>query len=98
MIHNITLDQYIEIKEDIEVGFCVFLLDNEMPDIDSERSWITASFIDFYLIRMTDSDFKSMDIGVHPKTFAIKDGKEVKEINGFPPEEVIRSVYESIEY
>jgi len=96
MIHNINLDQYIEIKEDIDIGFGIFLLDNELPDLNSEKNWIATSPIDFYLVRMDKSEFKSMDIGVHPKTFIIKNGKEIKELNGFPPEETIGEIYELI--
>lgn len=92
MIHNITLDQYLEIKEDISVGLCVFLLNGEISNIDSDRSWVTASKHDFYLVRMSEEEFKSMDICVHPKTFIIKNGKEIKEINGFPPEDVIKGL------
>lgn len=94
MVHNISLDQYIEIKEDIDIGFCIFLLNDELQELNNERNWIFTSPIDFYLVRMCISDFKAMDIGVHPKTFIIKDGKEIKELNGFPPEEAIGEIYQ----
>lgn len=96
MIHNINLDQYLEIKEDIDLGFGVFLLNDELKELNNDSNWIATSPIDFYLVRMNSSDFKSMDIGVHPKTFIIKNGREIKELNGFPPEETIGEIYELI--
>lgn len=96
MVHEINIDQYTEIKEDIDLGFAVFLLNDEQKDLNNESNWINSSPIDFYLIRMSKEEFKFMDIGVHPKTFIIKNGKEIKELNGFPSEEAIGEIYELI--
>ncbi len=96
MIHSVNLDQYTEIKEDIDVGFAVFLLNDEMKDLNNENNWLSSSPTEFYLVRMSEEEFKMMDIGVHPKTFIIKNGKEIKELNGFPSEEAIGEIYEYV--
>ncbi len=94
MLVELNLEQYLETKEDIEFGFVVFLLDEEIRLI-GDSSWLRTTMSEAYAVKMTKEDFKSMDIGVHPKTFLVKDGKEIFEINGIPSEDALGELYES---
>lgn len=94
MFTEINLEQYLETKEDIAVGIAVFLLDEEVRLI-GDSSWLRTTMLEVYAVKMTKDDFKSMDIGVQPKTFIIKDGKEIFEINGIPSEDALGELYES---
>jgi hypothetical protein len=94
MLTEITLEQYLEIKEDIELAIVVFLLGEEIRLI-GDSSWLKQTMLEAYAVRLDEEDFKSMDIGVHPKTFLIKDGKEIFEINGIPTEDALGELYES---
>lgn len=93
MISEITLDQYLEIKEDIDVGFAIFLTDDEYTDICAEHNWYFSSNMEFYVIRMSVEEFLQMDFNTHPKTLVIKNGKEIKNINGLPTEEAFEEIY-----
>lgn len=86
MISVINLDQFIEVKEDIEKGLAIFLLDDEMNHVGHEQSWLANVKLEVYLVRMEKDDFQVMDIATHPHTFIIKDGKEIKTMNGIPSE------------
>ncbi len=94
-MNQIGLDQYLEIKEDIEVGVVVFFLEEKYNHLISESHWLNFTSLEVYAVKMSAEDFKSMDIGVHPKTFIIKDGKEIFEINGIPSEDAIGELYGS---
>jgi len=94
-VNKIVLDQYLEIKEDIDLGVVVFFLDEKYNHLISDSHWLHFTKLEVYAVKMTVEDFKSMDIGVHPKTFIIKDGKEIFEINGIPSEEALGELYES---
>ena len=95
MLTEINLEQYLEIKEDIDVGIVVFLLGEELSHLIGDSSWLKQTMLDVYAIKMDEEDFKSMDIGVYPKTFILKDGKEIFEINGIPSEDALGDLYES---
>lgn len=95
MIDEINLEQYLEIKEDIEIGIVVFLLEDDQQHLIGDSSWLHQTVIDTYVVRMTAEEFKTMDIGVYPKTFVIKDGKETFEINGIPSDDALGDLYES---
>jgi hypothetical protein len=94
MLTEINLEQYLETKEDIAIGIVVFLLGEEIRLI-GDSSWLRQTMLEVYAVKMDENDFKSMDIGVHPKTFIIKDGKEIFEINGIPSEDALGELYES---
>ena len=94
-MNEIGLDQYLEIKEDIDLGIVVFLLGDKYNHILSDSHWLRFTSLEVYVVKMSVEDFKSMDIGVHPKTFLIKDGKEIFEINGIPSEDALGELYES---
>jgi len=94
-VEEINLDQFLEIKEDIDLGVVVFFLGDKYSHLISESHWLNFTNMDAYIVKMTVEDFKAMDIGVHPKTFLIKDGKETFEINGIPTEDALGELYES---
>lgn len=94
-MQEINLDQYLEIKEDIKVGLVVFLLNDELSHMVGTSSWLNHTMLDVNVVRMSKEEFKIMDIGVYPKTFLIKDGQEVLEINGIPSEDALGELYES---
>jgi hypothetical protein len=95
MLNEIGLDQYLEIKEDIELGVVVFFLGGKFNHLISDSHWLCCSSLEVYIVKMTVEDFKSMDIGVHPKTFIIKEGREIFEINGIPSEDALGELYGS---
>lgn len=94
MLTEINLEQYLETKEDIALAIVVFLLGGEIHLI-GDSSWLRQTMLEVYAVQLNEDDFKSMDIGVHPKTFIIKDGKEIFEINGIPTEDALGELYES---
>lgn len=96
MINELTLDQYIEIKEDIEFGFIIFLTKDEYKDICAEHNWYFSSRMEFYVIRLSIEEFIQMDFNTHPKTLIVKHGNELKNINGLPSEEAFEEIYVAI--
>ena len=84
MLRVIDLDQYLLLKEKDIVQVFIFLLEEEYSHLNDN----TSLFYDFsypvYLVRMTEDEFHSMDISVHPKIFCTKKGKEFFELNGIP--------------
>lgn len=97
MLTRIDLDQYLEVKEDIDRGAVVFLKQKDLLNISGEASSLSIYPVPVYLVEMTDEDFRSMDIGVHPKTFLILKGKEVKEYNGIPGENLLEEDLDELE-
>lgn len=97
MLTKIDLDQYLEIKEDIDKGAVVFLKEKDITNISGESSSLSIYPVPVYLVQMSDDDFSSMDIGVHPKTFLILNGKEVREYNGIPGENLLEEDLDELE-
>lgn len=97
MLNNITLDQYLEIKEDIAKGIAIFNLEGSDLNLLTETSFYAVTPMEVYVIQMDKADFSMMDIGVYPKTFLIHKGKEVREFNGIPNEDVIGDIYGQFE-
>lgn len=89
MVHVVNLDQYIEVKEDIDRGMAVFLFEEEMARLGDEHSWLGHLKAEVYLVKMDQEDFRAMDLATHPHTILIRDGEEVKTINGIPTEDYL---------
>ena len=84
MLRVIDLDQYLVMKEKDIVQVFIFLLDGEYSHLGENTSLFYGFNYPVYLVRMTEDEFHSMDISVHPKVFCTKDGKEFFELNGIP--------------
>jgi hypothetical protein len=84
MVRNITLEQYLVLKEKKNFNLFIFLLDNEYSYLNNEATWLHTLHMPVYLVRMNDEEFHMMDFGVHPKVLGTKKGKEILEVNGLP--------------
>lgn len=84
MVRNISLSQFLTLKEKNIFQVFIFFLNNEYSYLDNTTTWLHSLNVPVYLIRMTEDEFHTMDFAVHPKVLGTKNGKEIMEINGLP--------------
>ena len=93
---SINFDQFMEQKDRKGLTLYIFLLGDEYSHLDNDSSWVHYFDIRTCLVRLTVDEFKMLDIGVHPKIIAFRDGKEVKEFNGIPPLQKLKKLFSKI--
>jgi len=84
MVRNITLSQYLTLKEKKVFTLFIFFLGDEYSYLGNETTWLHTLHIPVYIVRMSEEEFHTMDFAVHPKVIGTKSGKEVFELNGLP--------------
>lgn len=80
----VDLDRYLKLKEGNKYNIFIFLLGDEYRHLNNETAWIHYVKEPVYLVRLKESEFQMLDIGVHPKTLVYFKGREMKEYNGIP--------------
>lgn len=96
MANSITLDDYLKLKEKKNLTIFIFLLQDEFPHLNLSSSWLQHLKEEIYLLRLKESDFKMLDIGIHPKVIVYRQGRELKEFNGILPLKSFRSEMEKL--
>jgi len=84
MGRDITLTQYLVLKDKKVLQLFIFLLGNEYSYLSNETTWLHTVQVPTHLVRMTEDEFHSMDFAVHPKIMCTRSGKELFDINGIP--------------
>ena len=84
MVRNITLSQFLTLKEKKVFTLFIFFLGDEYSYLGNESTWLHTLHVPVYIVRMSEEEFHTMDFAVHPKVIGTKSGKEVFELNGFP--------------
>ena len=84
MVRNISLQQFLVLKEKKMFQVFIFFLGNEYSYLNNESTWLHTLNVPVHLIRLTEDEFHTMDFAVHPKVMGTRNGKEVLEINGLP--------------
>jgi hypothetical protein len=90
------LDRFLELKENKVSQTFIFLLEEEASWLDEETCWVHHLRSPVHLIRLSDEEFKILDIGVHPKTVITKAGKEIQTFNGVPRVQVLKKILSSL--
>jgi len=80
----VDLDQYLLLKEKDCIQVFIFLLEGEYSHLGENTSLFYDIGFPVFIVRMTEDNFNSMDISVHPKVFCTKVGREFFELNGIP--------------
>lgn len=79
------LDRYLQLKERKTPQIFVFLLgEEEHTWLDEETCWVHRLRVPCHVVRLTEDEFRILDIGVHPKTVITKGGNDVLSFSGVP--------------
>ena len=84
MSFDLTFDQFLSKKGDGGFTVFVFFLGDEYQHLSHEDSWLQHFEYPIFIVRLSEDDFDSLDIGVHPKVLIFRDGREVAEFDGLP--------------
>jgi autonomous glycyl radical cofactor GrcA len=91
MDNVVDLEEYLKLKEKKILTVFIFLLDDEYPHLEMNTSWLHYVKEQVYLVRLSEDEFRMLDIGVHPKIIVFHGGKELKEYNGIIPIKTFRA-------
>ena len=89
---SMSFDTFMEAKNAKGISAFIFLLDQEYSHLDSASSWIHYSQHNIRIVRLSEDEFRMLDIGVHPKVIVYRNGRETKELNGIPSLPKLRSL------
>jgi hypothetical protein len=90
MISVLNFEKFVDLKDSLKSMACIFLLNNEYKFLEEEHHWIGSIQEKIYLVRMSKDEFRTMDIGIHPKFIVFKYGEESYSSNGVPTLNKIR--------
>ena len=93
MTKSITFEEFVDIRDEKGAQVFVFLLENEYTIFNRASYWINNfTLCPIKIVRCTLEEFKVLDIGVHPKTIIMFNGKEYALLNGLPAMAEVRQI------
>ena len=85
MTKSLTFEEFVDAKDEKGAQVFIFLLENEYNLFNKESYWINNfALCPIKTVRCTLEEFKVLDIGIHPKTVIMFNGKEYALLNGLP--------------